>query len=509
MPKKNLKRRTLKGRGAYYPGGFRGHGGFKEIAQAALGPVSGLANSLLPGAGYVISGIASLFGLGAYSPVRKNTTLLAAPVPSVNSKQDVGIRYRHQEYLGDLTSSVDWNLSQFRVNPGLQEVFPWLSGLAGSFQKYRIDGLVFYLRSTSSVAVASSENLALGTVLGGFQYKVYDPAPSSKIDFLALSGSRSGKPSEDQIFPMECDPGKNVFGNLLVRTGGVSDDVQKYDHAVFDIATVGFQSEYVLGELWVSYDVLLMAPRVSDGPGWMVIGDSSNVVVSSGGHEVIRVPAHSGDRLRETLGWSITASADGSPAFSLPAGTKGLFRVGMWLSTQNLDISDTSELSFGIFAVTNVDSYVCTEVHSDYIYLPGWAGNKSEMCRYAVFDISTATDSPTQVRVIQQVNLLPSALTSQWGVFIERLPDTFANQVNVSGVSANRPAVLRTRHDFSRFSERQSLRSQLATEMKSQTPMFAPTPLVRSTIADYEPQPAVQSLPAVAYSVSKPSVSLS
>lgn len=53
--------------------------------------------------------------------------------------------------------------------------------------------------------------------------------------------------------------------NLLVRKQGVSDDLAKYDHANFVIATEGMPgSSYNMGELWVSYTVELIAPRSED-----------------------------------------------------------------------------------------------------------------------------------------------------------------------------------------------------------------------------------------------------
>jgi len=360
MPKgKQPKRGRIGGRGKYYAGGMtgkgkyfpggrvlRGRGGFfddiggllKSVAGPALGALGGLADSVIPGAGQVTQGIRRLAGLGAYTPVKSNA-ILAQPVPKVGSSQDKGIKYTHQEFLGDVTGSADWELTQFHVNPGLPESFPWLSGLAGNFQKYRIDGLVFYLRSTSSVAIASSSDLGLGTVLGGYQYNVYDKAPSSKVDFLALSGALSGKPSEDHIYPMECDRSKNVFGNLLVRTVGVADDLQKYDHAIFNLATVGFPGEYYLGELWVSYNITLMAPKVENISNYLTTICATNGTVNarpfvgvataqiSGGGYWCTPPVGDPLAMFNECGWSVDASSDGVQCLSIPAGTAGVFLV--------------------------------------------------------------------------------------------------------------------------------------------------------------------------------------
>jgi len=347
LKKRGRRKKVLKGRGAYYPGGrvLKGQGGFFDdlagIARGIAGPVVGAVSKALdtaiPGAGGVTQGIAKLVGMGAYTPVRSNA-ILAQPVPKVGSATDKGIRYQHQEFLGDVTSSADWELTQFRVNPGLPESFPWLATIASSFQKYRINGLVFYLRSTSSVAIASTDNLALGTVLGAYQYNLYDAPPSSKVDMLALSGSLSGKPSEDHIYAMECAPSKNPFDVKLVRHTGVVDDVAKYDHAIFNLATYGFPGEYALGELWVSYDITLMAPKIEDALPYITVGnggsaslcDDHDFVISTTHYIQVMPASHtleSSATVQNTLGWDVVNAGDGHPCIRIPAGTTGYFQL--------------------------------------------------------------------------------------------------------------------------------------------------------------------------------------
>jgi len=239
------------------------------------------------------------------------------------------VRFKRTEYLGDLTSSLDWELTQFKVNPGLPDVFPWLSTIASGFQKYRIDGLIFYLKSTSANGIANMANLNLGTVLGGFQYDPYAGPPASKAEFLALSGSCTDKPSDDQIFPMECDPRKNVFGNLLVRTTGVSSDLVKYDHATFNLATVGSQGTYPVGELWVAYDVMLMAPKTAEPDGYLRTVDSTGLfMLSDPFYEHTLVCCGGNDsNYANTLGVKQVVTSQHGTAWELPVGADGIYRV--------------------------------------------------------------------------------------------------------------------------------------------------------------------------------------
>lgn len=339
--KKN--RKGVRGRGAYYPGGrvLGGQGGFFDDVSSFLSPLVKIGKGI-----GTVAGVASkLLGQGAYNP--KKNTILASPVPDVHSSQDSGIRYRHKEYLGDITGSVNWEIVRFPVNPGLPGTFPWLSGVAGAFQKYRIDGLVFFIKSTTSAAIASSTNLSMGTIMGAFQYNAYDTAPTSKTDFLTLSGSVTGRPSDDHIYPLECDRSKNLFGNLLIRTAGVGDDLQKYDHATFNLATVGFQAEYPLGELWVSYDVVLQAPKTETSLPWystwaLVASDYQNPL--GGGYLNLASIKSKAKNESNTLklGREVMSNLE---CFTLPAGSSGLYRIS-WAMFPNMVVDELPTIDF-------------------------------------------------------------------------------------------------------------------------------------------------------------------
>jgi len=445
----------MTGRGAYYPGGrprvLRGRGGFfddvggffKKAAGPLLGVAGGIANTIWPGSGMVADGIRKLVGAGAYTPVRSNA-ILAQPVPRVNSAQDYGITYSHQEYLGDVTGSTDWELTQFHVNPGLPETFPWLAGVASNFQKYRIDGLVFYLRSTSSVAIANTENLGLGTVMGGFQTNVYDKAPGSKLEFLSLSGARSGKPSEDHIFPMECDRTKNVFGNLLVRTVGVPDDLAKYDHAVFNLATVGFPGAYYLGELWVSYKLTLMAPKVESSgsvvatlPITEVDEEKKTVTYQerffdaipltiNGGVWLCTPPLDDPTYMWNSLAFGTSSAADGYSCMTVPAGTAGYF-----MFTQHNTAATVVAPRMEPAVLENTGSIVQDNSVIKGFYTAN--AQAKDVVSVQVYRIQALPDKPMLLRWGATLN---DETGVKFNLDIVRLPDRlFANSASASTVS--------------------------------------------------------------------------
>jgi hypothetical protein len=439
---------SLRGKGGFFQdvGSF-----FKKAAGPLLGAAGGIANTIWPGSGMVADGIRKLIGAGAYSPVRSNA-ILAQPVPRVNSSQDVGITYSHCEFLGDVTGSENWELTQFHVNPGLTECFPWLSGVASNFQKYRIDGLVFYIRSTSSVAIAASTgttgqyDLGLGTVLGGFQTNVYDKAPASKLEFLSLSGARSGKPSEDHIYPMECDRNKNVFGNLLVRTVGVADDMAKYDHAVFNLATVGFPGSYYLGELWVSYKLTLMAPKVEsavpnltsipvpteldpEAPTRRVF--DSTLLPGSPQKFIHSAPLTDDTSVLNYAGWTTGTGTDGYPCTVVPAGTTGYFLVDIYRESVNAEsimphILNTVLDNSGVFAVDTKTWFGLDEVSQ--------TGNTYYGASSQCYRVNAFPDKPLKVRFYTENSF--TATNVKFSINVVRLPDKiFATSSSSTTVS--------------------------------------------------------------------------
>lgn len=226
---------------------------------------AGIADGFLPGAGSIVRGIGSLAGFGAYT--RKGAeAYLASRVPAMHSTIDTGVRIAHHEYLGEMTSSVAFTLYSYAINPGLPGAFPWLSTIAAAFQKWEDHGIVFYFKSTSAIAL-NSTNTALGTVIGAVTYNPYQVAPTDKVTMLALAGVQTGKPAEDNLFPVECKMSQSLFGTKLVRTGHVADDLAKYDAGNFHLATIGSQAAAQIGELHVCYDITLKEPKLSPS-GW-------------------------------------------------------------------------------------------------------------------------------------------------------------------------------------------------------------------------------------------------
>jgi len=180
----------------------------------------------------------------------------------------------HREYIQDIAGSTDFSVQSFPINVGLNGTFPWLSALGTNYEQYDFLGLVFEYKSTSGFAV-SSTNSALGTVIMATNYDSLDANFSSKQQMDAYEYRTPCAPYENALHGIECQPGLNVLSNLYIRNGSppANSDQRLYDLGNFQIATVGMPSTVTtIGELWVTYKVRLLKPKLPTPLGAGLIG---------------------------------------------------------------------------------------------------------------------------------------------------------------------------------------------------------------------------------------------
>lgn len=203
-----------------------------------------------------------LFGSGDYT-VKSNSLMTGTDPPIVGQASGRATIIRHREYIQDISSSTAFTLQSFPINPGVITTFPWLYCIAQNYEEYVIRGMVFEFKSTSANAL-NSTNTALGTVIMATNYNVYRPNFISKTEMENHEFCTSAKPSESFMHPIECAVGENPLHVMFVRTDTPGQgDLRMYDLGTFQIATVGSQATAVIGELWVTYDIEFLKPRVT------------------------------------------------------------------------------------------------------------------------------------------------------------------------------------------------------------------------------------------------------
>lgn len=222
-----------------------------KMGHPALGGTMGSALSKFTGYGdYVTNNLIKGDGYDGKS------------IPKFGSAKG-GTRITHAEYLGDISSSVGFEGTVFKVNPGDAVTFPWLSQIADGYEKYRFRSLIFTYRSISS---EYSTSQTLGAVIAAAQYDVLDPAFTTKSQMENYHTAISTKPSNNLLFGVECKPSSTAADELYLRYGPTipaNADARLYDLANVTVATQGMNTVFAAGEWWVSYDVELFYPNIN------------------------------------------------------------------------------------------------------------------------------------------------------------------------------------------------------------------------------------------------------
>jgi len=294
-PSSNNKRKKTKRRTGRRK--QRTKAGRRESAEQSK-PKQGIGSQIGSTLGNFAEGaIKSLFGSGDYSEewgkaggfeVGENTIVepeMAAQVPVINGlpahEADQGVRIRHREYLGEQkTTDAGSIVSIFRINPTDPLTFPWLSRIAARFEQWKALGVVFEFVSTSGSAIAGT-SAALGSLSMATQYDSHSPVFANKIEMLNHYFATSGGCDRNQMHAIECDPSESQVSIFWTEDHSykpgppiVSGDQNLDTLGWFYTRAQGSPGGYVIGELWVTYDIILLKPKLPPTlPGLPSVGD--------------------------------------------------------------------------------------------------------------------------------------------------------------------------------------------------------------------------------------------
>lgn len=225
-------------------------------------------------------------GQGDYS-VSANTILkqsAAGHVPDMH-KNGQSITVRHREFVTEVVGSSVYTVQKrLPINPGISTTFPWLSGIASQYSEYRVKGMVYHFVPTSGTAVGSTST-ALGSVMLQTSYRANEAAPAGKVELLNEYWSSEAMPCEEFCHPIECDPKENPFNVQYIRTADVpsTDNILLYDLGTTTVATSGQQAVgTVLGDLWISYEIELRKPKLTDATGESTFVYKANSTLANG-----------------------------------------------------------------------------------------------------------------------------------------------------------------------------------------------------------------------------------
>lgn len=255
-------------------------------------------------------------------------------------------RIAHREYIGDVLSTTSSFVPlEFVLNPGMKETFPWLNQVAANYTQYQFLGLVFEFVSEGSEYTNSA---GLGYVAMSTQYDAGSAPFVDKRSLLNAQFADAAKPSKSFQQWVECSPDKvrDPRRNVRCAANPANTSINDYDIGKTTLAVGGnVASSAVIGEFWVSYDILLYVPR-SQG---FVNTTIDTFVVNS-------AAASSTDAAILGSGW--TAGSAGVNTFNptltgnsitFPNGTRGRFIVWLYMSR-----TTTTSVNSGAYNTTLV-----------------------------------------------------------------------------------------------------------------------------------------------------------
>jgi len=322
------------------------------------------------------------------------------PATTATTFGDGGFRIKNREYLGELKNGGTANTfysSTYTINAGL--LGPLLSQLAANYEEYKVHGLVFEFHSTTSPYLSTS---AMGSIIMSMLYNPAAPPFTSKVNMANSEHAITFRPDESGVYGVECE--KSRTDNFLVRvdnTVGAGNPI--YDFGVFTIATQLAASAYAnmqLGEIWVSYDIELMKPRLSTSPSSAL----HLQVQSSGNQSTGLVPASTSYNVAVATGQLVSGTIDistsGGPlVISMPNLIAGQFVYVVWnISTDSTTnpLSTAVMTNYGFDAIawsggTNGNSWVPNTDTRSMMLTTAGSGTRSIMEK--VFTVSSSVYS--------------------------------------------------------------------------------------------------------------------
>ena len=292
-PSQRLMRKTYmmtgkgkyKGRGGYFGRALGNLFGMGDLGDKLGDAAWDAGKSLLPGiaqnVGNAVFGVTDKIGKGLYKGrgnyVTNGLIQSANVVPQFGQEDMKTTTITNREYICDVyapAAGASFTPSEYPLNPGMSKLFAWLSQIAINYEEYAIKQLIVTYKST--VADFASASGQVGQVIMATQYNPTADPFGSKEEMMLYEGGMSCKTTEHMQHGIECDPAKLAGAEYkFIRAGNlpISEDLKEYDLGRLCLAITGTPATYagqIIGELWVSYTVVLRKPKVASGHAYNI-----------------------------------------------------------------------------------------------------------------------------------------------------------------------------------------------------------------------------------------------
>jgi hypothetical protein len=176
----------------------------------------------------------------------------------------------HTEFLGTITNETTGFEICYdkRLNPGLEDTFPWLHKTAENWEFYSVDRAEVQLVSRTPTSVPGSVALFV-------DYDSKDKDPTSMEEFMNNYGAISSSVWDGPTMKLEYE-GMHPIGNFkFIRHEADSGDARLYDvgrlRIAFDGVTQGAEAAVI--EIYVKYKVKLYLPQRQTEPKFKLLWD--------------------------------------------------------------------------------------------------------------------------------------------------------------------------------------------------------------------------------------------
>lgn len=249
---------------------------------------------------------------------------------------------KHREFVRDIYGMVEFQNNSWDINPGLPNLFPWMSHIASNYESYTF-------RSLNFVYEPSCATTAYGGVMMMVDFDSNDPDPVAKQGFM--SNHRATRCPPWAPGKVSCDPSdlKKFAKERYVRGGNVANsDIRNYDVGKLHIATQGaIADNAIYGEIYVEYVVEFKTPQY-------------NIVT-----EALENSGHiaSGGIMSLAKPWGLDAVVDGGVPIKMTSDDKGIniLEAGEYLISMyctGVGLATTPDITTGNGNTTNVLSFM-------------------------------------------------------------------------------------------------------------------------------------------------------
>lgn len=208
--------------------------------------------------------------------------------------------------------------------------FPFLAQIACNYTMWEAQGIIFEYRPLSGEYGSANSN-SLGKVILATNYDSSAPAFVNAQEMENYVGAISCKPAFGMRHGIETAPRERLTNLMYIRSGphseGIAPAGQKdrnlTDLGLFQIATEGIYAnaagQQVIGELWVSYRMVLTRPKLC----FSVLGNGIPQDIINWGTSAASVANQFYNKPSNNLGGSLTTSAANILTYTFPQNIAG------------------------------------------------------------------------------------------------------------------------------------------------------------------------------------------